>query len=92
MAKTPRFLPSVEMTILFGSGLSGLGFVGWVEQSDTHHLLNIGDGYRFAPPILRGLRRRGLKAYAKPPSEIFAKQYIPRPLRVHPYPPERFAL
>ena len=26
--------------------------VGWVERSDTHHLLNVGDGYRCAPPIL----------------------------------------
>ncbi|MDD2915328.1 MAG: dipeptide ABC transporter ATP-binding protein [Gallionella sp.] len=26
--------------------------VGWVERSDTHQSLNIGDGYRCAPPIL----------------------------------------
>ena len=25
---------------------------GWVERSDPHHLLNIGDGYRYAQPIL----------------------------------------
>ncbi|KAF0204312.1 MAG: peptide ABC transporter [Gallionellaceae bacterium] len=26
--------------------------VGWVERSDTHHLPNVDDGYRCAPPIL----------------------------------------
>ncbi|MFA5824641.1 MAG: ABC transporter ATP-binding protein [Gallionellaceae bacterium] len=26
--------------------------VGWVERSDTHHVPNVGDGYRCAPPIL----------------------------------------
>ena len=30
----------------------GGSHVGWVERSDTHHLLNAGDGYRCAPPIL----------------------------------------
>jgi len=54
MAKTPRFLPSVEMTILFGSGLSGLGFVGWVEQSDTHHLLKLAMGIALLHPSYAG--------------------------------------
>lgn len=39
------------------------------------------------------LRRRSeLDKMAWARFERFAKQYIPRPLRVHPYPPERFAL
>ena len=28
-------------------------FVGWVERSDTINAGERGDGYRFAPPILR---------------------------------------
>jgi len=27
--------------------------VGWVERSETHHLSDVFDGYRFAPPILQ---------------------------------------
>jgi hypothetical protein len=30
-------------------------FVGMVEQSDTRQLSEHGDGYRFAPPILRAI-------------------------------------
>src|SRR4030065_1190439 len=30
--------------------------VGWVEQRDTHQLSPGNDGYRYAQPILRGLR------------------------------------
>src|SRR6267143_1388673 len=31
----------------------GRAVVGWVERSETHRWLPRGDGYRFAPPILR---------------------------------------
>ena len=38
--------------------LPGYGYsknVGWVERSDTHHLPEIGDGYRYAQPILQAV-------------------------------------
>ncbi len=35
-----------------GFGIQDSSGVGWVERSDTHQFQNIGDGYRYAQPIL----------------------------------------
>src|SRR5712671_3685931 len=52
---------SVDHTI---PATPGREVVGWVERSETHRWLPRGDGYRFAPPILRSTLRsiRGMLA------------------------------